>query len=193
MIGGLGVVPDVRRLPRSPLLSDQVVLVLGALSDEPGAGHYTRLRYGRDLGVPRCDLVAEQRLARLLIDLIADGCVAGLAVVSHGGLLTALAKLCLRSEVGLQMELPTCLRPHYQALGEHPAQVLAWLDRARLARLHERAREHGIASFALGIAGGRELALGGHGAVPLSALRHAWQGETRVANAATDRTGAHVS
>ena len=193
MVGGLGVVPDVRRLPRSPLRPGHTLLLLGALSDEPGAAQYSRLRYRADLGTPRVDLAAEQKLARLLCALVADEEVAGLAAISHGGLLTAVAKLCLRSQVGVQLDLPVCQRPHYQAFGEHPAQVLAWVVPDHVPQLRARAAAQGVPCTVLGSAQGSELALAGHGARSLATLRQAWSHERRREPAAADKVKTHAS
>ncbi len=195
MVGALGVVPDVRKVPRARLRAGHTLLALGELSDEPGAGQYTRLRYGRDVGSPRCDLSAEQRVARLLCALIAADAVTGLSAVTQGGILVALAKLCLRNDIGAVLTLPASPRPHFQAFGEQPAQALAWLDPQGVAALRQLADAHAVPCHVLGEAGGSDFQLVGHRGLTLRELRTAWSGNTPEAERTSTQNdaGTHVS
>ena len=195
MVGAIGIVPDVRKPPAATWHSGHVVVLLGALADEVGAGLYTRLRYGRDLGRPRCDLQAEQALARLLIALVEGGHVDGLATVSQGGLLTALGKTCLRSGVGIQLHLPPSPRPHWQLFGEHPAQVLAWLRPDRVGTLWALAAQHAIPITQVGEVGGASLVVPGHGSRSIAALAQAFRdpGKPSESQMAPGKGSSHVS
>ena len=195
MVGALGVVPDVRRLPKARIQAGHTLLLLGGLDDGPCASHYTRLRYGRDLGLPRCDLMAEARVARLLCALVATDLPLGLAAVGQGGLLTAVARLCMRSRVGVSLDLPTSRRPHLQAFGEYAAQVLAWVDAQAVDALRTQAERHGVPCSLLGQAQGHDIAIFGHGALSLSALQQAWRGGAagEAMHVGSTQQRAHVS
>lgn len=161
MIGGLGVIPDVGRVPVSEFRSGQAVFVLGHLSSRQCASRLARLLLGRPCGIPSVDLALEQRLARLVCSAISDRLICAASAVTAGGLATALAKMCLRSQCGIVAELPETDAPRWLLFGEHPAQALVstWDDDAT-ERLLLLARQHEIPIHRLGTAQGSVLRIG---------------------------------
>ncbi len=174
MIGGVGVIPDVSRVPTSSFQADQQVFVLGKLARVPTASRYARLRYGAPVGIPHVDLLAEQRLAVLLVSAIEERLLGATTAVTRGGLLPTLARMCLRSEVGICADLPCDEESAWLLFGEHPAQVVVstW-DEQSARRLGALAQRHNIPIHPLGRADGTGLRLGARFAVSLAALRDA--------------------
>ena len=171
MIGGIGIVPDVRRVPGSQLRTGQVLYLVGELADAAGASRFAALQYGQPLGTPRVDLAAERRVAALLIAAVAAGLLPTCKVVSRGGLLTALARLALASGVGLDVALPASAAPLWQGFGEHPAQVLVSpQDDGAAAQLGMLCAEHGVPLLRLGICQGSTLRVGGLLQIDLATL-----------------------
>jgi len=174
MIGGLGVVPDVRKAPPARLRSGQRLILVGALRDTATTSDYLIHRYGSALGTPGCDLEAEKQLANFLRTAIEKGLVLTAIAVASGGLLTTLARACLRSGVGASITLAPHDRLHLQLFAEHPAQVLLGTTREAAIALDELGARYGVPVQGLGEIGGTTLQLEGQGAVALSTLGGAY-------------------
>jgi phosphoribosylformylglycinamidine synthase len=103
VVGCIGLVPDVRRVPRGWQEGDVLLL---ATAGEPGlAGSEYQARYGEVSGTPPAlDLEAEAALVELLwrtaprASLVHD--------VSDGGLAVCLAEMALHSRLGATVHLP---------------------------------------------------------------------------------------
>jgi phosphoribosylformylglycinamidine synthase len=170
MIGALGVVADVRVVPPSIVRSGERLLLLGSLSAQPGASRYARLRCGQVAGVPSVDLQAELRLAKVLQAAIAERLIAATKPVSQGGLAATLARWCLRSQVGAQLDIPSACE--WLLFGEHPAQVLLTTSHAEQERrLEQIATQHQVPLTRLGEMGGEHLHISGVLKIALDQLR----------------------
>lgn len=126
MVGGLGVIEDIHRVPVANATSGQVVFLLGALQDTPSFARFGRLKTGVVTGPsPAVDLPAEKRLAALLVTQIAAGRVAAARSVGLGGAAVALAKMCARGGCGAELSLALPARADWALFGEPPA--MAWV------------------------------------------------------------------
>jgi phosphoribosylformylglycinamidine (FGAM) synthase-like enzyme len=161
VVGCVGLVPDVRAVPKGWREGD-VVLLAGA-SPPSLAGSEYQARFGSVGGMPaRLDLAAEATLVEFLwraaphCSLVHDA--------SEGGLAVALAEAALWSGIGASIELPDAL----------PDEPLAWFGegggQAVLACAPEEVeRLGGVPMRRLGVVGGDRV-LG----VPLAELREAY-------------------
>ncbi len=153
-VGMVGVVPDVRHVPRSRWAEGDVVLLLGALEGELGAGRFLQVVMGREAGpVPAVDAVRAKRTAGVVRELVRLSLVA-VRDVSDGGLAVTAAEMA-GGCVGASLEIPA---------GADPARVLfgEWGDRYLLAvpASHEEAVRNACEGFELirlGEAGGTRL------------------------------------
>jgi phosphoribosylformylglycinamidine synthase len=163
MLGALGLVADVRRVPRAALRPGLELLLWGELRDTPGTSLYARHRTGRpSAGTPAIDLdnlTVERRLADALRQAAAERRIVAAAAPAHGGLLTALAKLCVRGDTGASVVLPGGERPDWRLLGEHPAQVVWAVEPADVEPLLEHARQRDLPCAHIGSSGGTRLAV----------------------------------
>ena len=177
MVGVLGIVEDVRRVPRARIAAGQVLLALGGLRDDPVSGRYGRWLTGEaQAGTPAVDLDEERALATLLRRAIAKGWVQGAKAAGLGGLGVALAKLALRSGVGAAVELPRgAERPDWMLYGEYPAQAWVACDDAGADALEHLAAELGVPCARAGRAGGDRVAVADHFDLGLGELEAAWR------------------
>jgi phosphoribosylformylglycinamidine synthase II len=162
VVGCVGLVPDVRRLPGAWREGDAVLLVqAGGLSL---AGSEYQARFGAVSGVPvPVDFAAEAALLQYVrraaprCSLVHD--------VSEGGLAVALAEAALHSGMGVRLDVG---EDALALFGEGAGQVL-------LALLPEQVEVDPLGSDVavrlIGEVGGDDV-LG----VPLAALRAAWEG-----------------
>jgi phosphoribosylformylglycinamidine synthase II len=163
VIGCVGLLPDVRRVPSRWNVGDAIVV---ASAGSPGlAGSELQARYGTVSGTPpRLDLAAEAALVRFVAG-IAPRC--SLAHdVSDGGLAVALAEAALYSGCGARLDLPL---DEVTLFGEGCGQVILALpsDQVETDPLGSD-----VAVRRIGEVGGDEI-LG----VGLARLRAAWESE----------------
>jgi phosphoribosylformylglycinamidine synthase len=159
MIGGLGIAADVRLCPRAVAQQGQRLYVLGTLRDHPCASLYSQPSEAASV-VPDVDLDAERRLYHLLHSAVAERLLSATKPVSRGGLLTTLARLCIRSQCGAELTLPSHHRTRWLLFGEYAAQVIVSVDSPQQAeRLSVLAEQQQIALTPLGIMTGTTLHL----------------------------------
>jgi phosphoribosylformylglycinamidine synthase subunit PurL len=166
VVGAVGLVEDVRRVPKGWREGDLVYLVRA--SDVSLAGSEYQARFGEVSGEPPpLDLEAEARLVSFLwqaapvATLVHD--------VSEGGLATALAEAAIVSGSGAQLDLDETPLELFGEVGGRAVVACAVDENEQLERL---AAELGVPLRAIGDAGGATL-LG----VEVARLRDAWEGE----------------
>jgi phosphoribosylformylglycinamidine synthase len=162
VVGCVGLVPDVRRVPRGWREGDVVVLARSA-SPLTFAGAEAQARWGTVSGEPRLDLASEVALVRWTTGIAPRATL--VHDVSEGGLAVALAEAALWSGLGATLELeddPLTL------FGEVGGQVLAALPPDQVEVDPTGAD---VEVRRLGVVGG-DAVLG----VPLAELRSAYEG-----------------
>ena len=153
-VGMVGVVPEVRHVPRARFAESEVVYLLGPLEGELGASRFLHLVMGMQVGpVPEVDEVAERAAASVVRHLVRLGLVAA-HDVSDGGLAVAAAEMTAGG-VGAVLELPPGASEARVLFGEWGPRYLlavpeAWED--ALVRASE-----GLALTRLGVAVGERL------------------------------------
>ena len=161
VIGCVGLVPDVRRIPRSWGPGD--VILLASTGTPALAGSELQARYGTVSGTPpTLDLAAEAALVRFVSEaaprcsLVHD--------VSDGGLAVALAEAALYSGFGARLDLPLDL---VTLFGEGRGQVILALP-AHQVETDPLGSDIGVRR--IGEVGGEELF-----GVTLSSMRAVWE------------------
>lgn len=173
MIGGLGVIEDVRWVPRSVAKEGQLLFLLGAAHHSVCASLYARLSNAPYAGFPHVDLQAEQRLCEVLQHAIAARILSGSKPVTRGGLLTALARLCLQSHCGADVELPSS-STDWLLFGEYAAQVILAVESpGQAGLLAQLATQHQVALHKLGVMKGTMLQVANTLSVTLDELQSA--------------------
>jgi phosphoribosylformylglycinamidine synthase II len=104
-IGMVGLVPDVRFVPRNTWREGEAIYVLGPLEGELGGSRYLQLCFGVEAGpVPAVEYDKERRVAAVVRDLVRMGLVAA-KDISDGGLAMALGEMT-GGTIGAVIELP---------------------------------------------------------------------------------------
>lgn len=104
-VGMVGVVPEVRHVPRGSWELGEVLYVLGPLDGELGASRYLQVILGLEAGpVPPVDLETERRRCQLVSELVRLGLVAA-TDISDGGLAAALVRMG-SAECGADLTIP---------------------------------------------------------------------------------------
>jgi phosphoribosylformylglycinamidine synthase subunit PurL len=158
VVGCVGLVDDVRRVP-STWQEGDVVLLVGHPGLSLAGSEYQRL-YGELSGEPAAlDLRAEATLIRFLAR--AAPYVSLLHDAAEGGLAVALAECALVSGIGAEVELPP---DAVRRFGEGGGQAIVACDEAFAASLR------GVPLRRLGVVGGDTVC-----DLPLDELRKAWE------------------
>ena len=157
VVGCVGLVPDVTRVPGTWQEGD-VVLLAGKPDLSLDGSEYQRV-YGELAGEPgKLDLRAEATLIRFLAKVAPH--VSLLHDAAEGGLAVALVECALFSGIGADVELPPDAT---RMFGEGGGQAIVACDEQFAAGLR------GVPLRRLGVVGGNSIC-----GVPLSELQEAW-------------------
>jgi len=158
VVGCVGLVADVRRLPSTWQEGDAVLLV-GKPELSLDGSEYQAL-YGELGGTPaRLDLEAESTLIRFLVRVAPY--VSLMHDAAEGGLAVALAECAIASGIGADVELPPDPRHRF---GEGGGQAIVACTESFAAKLR------GVPMRRLGVVRGDSVA-----GLPLDELRDAWE------------------
>ncbi len=129
-VGGVGLLKDAsKRIGSAFTEVGQSILLLGDTAGHLGASLYLREIAGREEGAPPpVDLALEKRHGLMVQSLIRDGMLVGCHDLSDGGLLIALAEMCLPKRIGAQVSFRTELPLHAYAFGEDQGRYLLAVD-----------------------------------------------------------------
>ncbi|HUG75233.1 MAG TPA: phosphoribosylformylglycinamidine synthase subunit PurL [Acidimicrobiia bacterium] len=103
IIGVVGVIDDIATIPSPVMTSGEVVLLVGTPPREPSPSAYGRLMTGWEGPAPVVDLEGDRRLADFLVAQSATGRIRTAKDAGSGGLAVALAKLAIRSRIGVEV------------------------------------------------------------------------------------------
>jgi phosphoribosylformylglycinamidine synthase len=173
-IGAVGVIDDIAASAGSRLTQSGLALVLiGETKGWLGQSIYLRELHGREEGAPPpVDLTVERRNGDFVRGQIAGRRVHACHDLSDGGLLVALAEMCLSGSVGACIKVPKSdVAPHAYLYGEDQGRYLIATDDG--GALVEAARKAGVPAVLLGYSNGPDILVDGLLSVPLQELRDA--------------------
>ena len=187
-IGAVGVIEDIALAVGSRLTMAGLGLVLiGDTKGWLGQSLYLRETFGREEGAPPpVDLAVERRNGDFVRDEINDRRVVACHDLSDGGLLVALAEMCLSGGTGAEIALPagSTVPPHAFLYGEDQARYL--VASCSPMELIDDARKAGIPATLLGYSGGASLVVKDLLSLPLSDIKAAHEGWLPAYMTATD-------
>ena len=183
VVGGLGLLEDVRRYTRASFPQEGLrVVLLGSdnwrsrPSDLAGS-EYLQLAHGLVAGRPAIDLDLEVRVQEVCRRAIREGIVASVHDCSDGGLAVALAECCIPEGVGFKGgdALFHLTRRWDAALfGERQSRIVVSLPTDQWPRLERLAIDLGVPRLELGITGGSRFHLGRHLDLSLQDIGDTW-------------------
>ena len=173
-IGAVGVIDDIATSVGSRLTKSGLALVLiGETKGWLGQSIYLRELEGREEGAPPpVDLAVERRNGDFVRGEIVARRIAACHDLSDGGLLVALAEMCVAGGTGATIRLPAGgPAPHAFLYGEDQGRYLVATDDG--GALVAAAEKAGVPAVQLGYSGGPEIAVEGLLALPIAELRAA--------------------
>lgn len=177
-IGGVGVLKDVKHHTTISFDEEGLdIFLIGQTTGHFGSSIYLREIEGREEGAPPpVDLNAELTNGRFVREHIRMGHVKACHDLADGGLLVALAEMCMAGGIGASIELPEGLAPHAAAYGEDQARYILAVPADFGQRMTMVAKEGGIHCVKLGTTGGKELCVEDHGSIAVAKLKEAHEG-----------------
>ncbi|MCG8692081.1 MAG: phosphoribosylformylglycinamidine synthase subunit PurL, partial [Minwuiales bacterium] len=175
-IGGVGLLDDLDTMCTLALKdAGETLILIGDTTGHLGQSLYLREVLSREDGrPPPVDLAAERRNGDLVRGLIRDGRVSACHDLADGGLLIALAEMCLAGDIGATVEVPGDAGPaHGWLFGEDQARYLISVASQDATAVLEKAAEAGVPAAAIGETGGGDLTVGGHFTISLGRIRDA--------------------
>jgi phosphoribosylformylglycinamidine synthase II len=190
VLGVVGVLDDVHKAARMHFAAPGRTIVLlragepGDITDaetEFGSSEYAKEVLGALWGYPpELDLERESALQKTIIELIGQQLVDSAHDCSEGGLAVALAEKAFPKGVGARVNVASGgLSAEFVSFGEDASRIVMSCDPAKLPRIKEVAKKHGIAADAVGETIPENLEIAVDGKVVVSAavseLREAYE------------------
>ncbi|MDP2698360.1 phosphoribosylformylglycinamidine synthase subunit PurL [Thalassospira sp.] len=172
-IGGVGLIADLGRHATIALKrQDSALVLLGAATGEMGQSLYLKTIEGREEGTPPpVDLMAERRVGTLVRELIGLGVIRTCHDISDGGLMVAVAEMCLAANIGADLHLPEKGNEIAWLFGEDQGRyIVATRDPDSVLNAAITAN---VPAAIIGQAGGNVISVEGKDAVSLADLRKA--------------------
>ncbi|MDP3544624.1 MAG: AIR synthase-related protein, partial [Phreatobacter sp.] len=177
-IGGVGVLDDFQAsVSIAPKTEGEQVFLLGATKGWLGQSVYLRDICGREEGAPPpVDLLAERRHGEFVRALIGQGLLRSCHDLSDGGLLVALAEMCMASRIGLTVEtLSHDLPAHAFWFGEDQGRYIITVRADDVDALATEAAGAGVELTRLGVTGGPALIVPGEQPILVGDLQQAYE------------------
>jgi phosphoribosylformylglycinamidine synthase subunit PurL len=175
VIGGVGMVEDVSKIARvNAAREGDVVLLVGETKGHIGQSLYLRELHGKEIGTaPTVDLTAEKKNGDFVRGLINVGTVPCCHDVADGGLLVALAEICLASNCGIALEQAE--NTHAYWFGEDQGRYIITIRAHQYNEkaIFDAADKAGVELEFLGFMGSQDIKLDDKPITSVSALRKA--------------------
>lgn len=125
-VGGVGLIRDVAKcVPNAFTHVGDAILLIGETRGHLGQSLYLRHIIGSEEGAPPpVDLDKEKLHGKMVQHLIREGLLTACHDVADGGVLVALAEMCLPKQIGAQVRFMSELPHHAFAFGEDQARYL---------------------------------------------------------------------
>jgi phosphoribosylformylglycinamidine synthase len=172
-IGAVGLLDDVQDMVTIALPADMDIVLVGETTGWLGASMYLREIAGREDGAPPpVDLAVERRNGDFVRGRILGGDVRACHDLSDGGLMVALAEMCLAGKTGASIASgPAGIPVHAWLYGEDQARYLVATENG--ASLVEQARLAGVPAVLIGRSGGTTIRVADLGETSIDGLRQA--------------------
>jgi phosphoribosylformylglycinamidine synthase II len=155
LISSIGIHADVAKsVSMDAKIEGDLVYVIGETAEELGGSEYFAQLGGTGNTVPKLDAAKVKACYGRLTDALSHELVASAFPVSHGGLGTALAKVAIAGQLGMDITIPYAMRPDYYLFSESLGRFVV-----TVAPDHKREFERmcGADALLLGRVGSRNL------------------------------------
>jgi phosphoribosylformylglycinamidine synthase len=173
IIGVIGVIDDITTIPSPAMTPGEVLLLMGTPPRDPGLSTYGRLMTGSEGPAPVVDLEADRRLAAFLVAQSALGRIRTAKDAGSGGLAVALAKLAIRSRIGVDVGGDWS---DWALFGEGSGMAWATAGEDEAGSIVEAGAESGVRVERIGTVSGPRFVISGVIDLSLNELTTAYSG-----------------
>lgn len=175
-IGMLGLIDDITTTVGSSFVAaGETVVLVGWQREELGGSEYMKVMKGKILGdAPTLNIDEEVRLQRTVLAAIRSGLVTAAHDPSEGGLLVAIAEMCLATGIGATLAFPFDHHPG-SVFGEAQSRIVVTCAASNLAALLRSCEENDVPATVLGTTGGSALVVEDLLNSPVDELRAAYE------------------
>ena len=169
-IGGVGLLPDSARMATVALKREgDAIVLIGESNGHLGQSLYLREIEGREEGsAPPVDLAQERRNGDFVRRLIEAGRLDTVHDISDGGLLIAVAEMCMAGGIGAKLDTPDGIPLLF---GEDQGRYILAAPAADAKDILSEAERAGIAAETIGTSGGAELSVPGMEKIRIATLK----------------------
>ncbi|MGZ4901295.1 MAG: phosphoribosylformylglycinamidine synthase subunit PurL [Halobacteriota archaeon] len=150
----IGYIQDVLECPAAVFRQEgDIIVLIGKTSPEYGGSQYGTL-FGLNGGVPEPP-ANMQKIIDTLTELVQSGKIVAASVVSRGGIVATLAKMCV--DTGARINLSKCLRQDDEIFSESPGRAIISVSPEDADNVLETLTRRGIPNASIGNTVGQEL------------------------------------
>ena len=164
VIGMLGILENVDEHHTNAKFEgeDEVIYYVGGKRDGLGGSEYLKVIHDEVKGeLPSLDLELETQLQESVLEAIQAGLVSAAHDISDGGLVTALAEMCIFSETGAEVEVRKLGPTAFDVLfSEAPSGILLTANSENAGSLEKIFEQADVPVYKIGRTGGEELIVG---------------------------------
>jgi phosphoribosylformylglycinamidine synthase len=179
-IGGVGLLEDVQFATGSHFVKEgESIFVVGETQGHLGCSLYLREVEGRDMkdagagAPPPVNLMAEKRHSAFIRSMAQLGILSACHDVSDGGLMVAVAEMCLPKGIGCELKLSGLMEPVPYLFGEDQARYVISVPDHLCDEMLLSANQLDIPVTALGTTGGENIIVAGLTRIPVEHLKTA--------------------
>lgn len=177
-IGGIGLIDDVSKQAKVAFETDgDAIIVIGETTGHVGQSLYQELQAGDFNGAPPAvDLTLERKHGDFVRSQINEGNFNAVHDTSDGGLLVAIAEMCLAGKIGAKLDdVSGDIPAGSYWFGEDQARYVVSVSSDASAALMDKLAADGIAASQIGTVTGNELTIENHGSVALEKISSGYQ------------------
>jgi len=155
LISSIGIHPEVAKaVSMDAKFEGDVIYVVGETSEELGGSEYFMHLGSLGNNVPALNLQKARERYHMVTDAIMQELLSSAFPVSHGGLLVALALVAIAGQIGMEIAIPTFMRPDYYLFSESLGRILVTVSPENQ---HAFEQVFGDDAHILGLVGGTSL------------------------------------
>jgi len=159
IVSVIGLIENESNIKRMTMNNGEIIILVGTTNSEMGGSEYYEYILGLNGGiVPKVYFNDERRLQRFILESIRSGFVGSLNDCSKGGLVISLAKMCISSSKGIEVDIDKihskCKRIDERLFSESHGRFVLTASKKEVSNIIKLASKYSIECAIIGIVKG---------------------------------------
>ena len=159
IVSVIGLIENESNIKRMTMNNGEIIILVGTTNSEMGGSEYYEYILGLNGGiVPKVYFNDERRLQRFILESIRSGFVGSLNDCSKGGLVISLAKMCISSSKGIEVDIDKihskCKRIDERLFSESHGRFVLTALKKEVSNIIKLANKYNIECAIIGIVKG---------------------------------------